>query len=208
MSGVAGYGASIKKSGTSTGFTDEDMSNTAGNTFQIDDTAKQVFDRDATLTFYEDDVEIDASDVSSIDYLYGKVTFATGKTGAITVDGNYMPMSNVAGAREVTLNRTAQLLDDTDLGNAGYHTKEYGLQDVAVTVGRFDDIQYAFTDIIENRTACVIEIAPNATKSYRGWFKVESSGLTLDINALLDESIGFTLDGDTTTGKTFSRSDA
>jgi len=52
------------------------------------------------------------------------------------------------------------------------------------------------------------DLAPNATKSYRGWFKVESSGLTLDINALLDESIAFTLDGDTTTGKTFSRSDA
>lgn len=208
MAGVAGYGASIKKSGTSTGFTGEAMSNTAGNTFQIDTDAKRILDRSITPTFYEDAVEIDASDVSSINYLYGKVTFATSKTGDVTVDANYMPMTAVAGAKEVTLNRTSQLLDDTDLSNSGYHTKEYGLQDVAVTVGRFDDIQYAFTDILANRTACVIEIAPDTNKSYRGWFKVESSGLTLDINALLDESIAFTLDGDTTAGKTFSRSDA
>lgn len=208
MSGVAGYGATVKKSGTSTGFTDEDMSNTAGNTFQIDNTAKQVFDRDATLTFYEDAVEIPATDIDSINYLYGKVTFNTTKTGAITVDGNYMPMSVVAGAREVTLNRTCQILDDTDLSNSGFHTKQYNMQDVAVTIGRFDDIQYAFTIILENRDSCVIELAPSAAKSYRGWFVVESSGLTLDINALLDESISFTLDGDDTIEKTFTRSDA
>ena len=208
MSGVAGKGALIKKSGTRTAFSDESMSNTAGNTFQIDDTAKQVLDRDIIPTFYEDDFEIAASDILKIDYLYGRVTFATAKTGDITLDGNYMPMSNVAGATEGSLNRTAQLLDSTSLSNSGYRTKTYGLRDVAVNITRFDDMQYAFTDILANRTACVIEIAPDTNKSYRGWFKVESSGLTLDINALLDESITFTLDGDDTAGKTFSRSDA
>lgn len=207
MSGVAAYGADIKKSGTSTSFTDEAMSNTTGNTWQIDDASKEVFDRDTVPTFYDNSVEIDTADISSINYLYGSVTFTGSKSGPITVDGDYMPMASIAGAKDVSLNRTAAILDDTDISNSGCHTKEYGIRDVSVTVGRWDDVAHTFTDILAARTPVVIEIAPTSSKSYRGWFVVSGSSGTLDINTLLEESITFELDGDDETGKTFSRSD-
>ena len=208
MAGVAGYGFSIKKSGTSTAFTSEAMSNTAGNTWQIDDATKQVFNRDTLPTFYDNAVEIVSGDISSIDYLYGKVTFTGVKTGPITVDGDYMPMAEIAAAKEGSLNRTSAIYDDTDISNAGYHTKVSGVHDASITMSRWDDLTYTFTDVIEARTPVVIEFAPSSAKSYRGWFVSDSSGQTLDINALIDESLSFQLDGDDETGKTFSRSDA
>ena len=208
MSGQAGYVFSLKKSGTSTSFTDEAMSNTTGNTWQIDDTVKEVFDRDTLPTFYDNTVEIDTGDISSIDYLYGRVTFTGSKTGPITVDGNYIPMSTIAGAKDGTLNRTSAIHDDTDISNVGYHTKIYGIHDVSLSLSRWDDLTHSFTDVINARTPIVIEIAPSSSKSYRGWFVSESSGQNLDLNALIDESLSFQLDGDDETGKTFSRSDA
>ncbi len=208
MPGLAAYNASIKKSGTSTSFTDEAMTDLGSNIYQITDANKQVFDRVGTFTFYDNGVEIGASGIDSINYLYGKVVFSAPPVGPITVDGDYVPLSEVAGAREFSLNRTCAVLDDTDTSNTGEHTKKYGLQDVSITLSRFDDLSYDFPTLIENRTPLVIEIAPDANKSYRGWFIVPTSGLNLDVNSLLDESISFELDGDDTVGKTFARSDA
>lgn len=202
-----GYQISIKKSGVSTSFTGEACSNTTGNTYQIDDTNKRVFDRDVTPTFYANGVAILPAAIASIDYLYGKVTFTGSETEPITVDGAYMPMFEVAGCKEGTLNRTSAIHDYTDTSNVGYHTKMTGLHDVTITVGRFDDISHAFTDLIVSRTPFVIEFSPAPTKTYRGWFICENSGQNLDLNALIEESLSFQLAGNDELGKTFSRSD-
>jgi hypothetical protein len=208
MSGTAGYGATVKKSGTSTSFTDEGMSNTSENTWQIDDQDKEVFDRHTVPTFKDNTVVIDSADIQSIDYLYGLVTFTGSKSGPITVSGDYIPMTEIVGAKDVSLNRTSAILDDTDISNEGYHTKKSGIHDASITLGRWDDISHAFTDVINARTSVVIEVAPSSSKSYRGWFVAESSAQNLDLNALIDESVSFQLDGDDEPGKTFSRSDA
>ena len=205
---LSGYGATVKKSGTSTAFTGEATTNTSGNIWQITDDAKEVFDRDVVPDYYDNAVPIVVGDIASIDYLYGIVTFTGAKTGPITVDGSYMPMAAVACAKDVNLNRTSTVLDDTCLGNAGYHTKLAGIHDASVTLGRWDDLTFTFTALIAARVPIVIEIAPDTNKSYRGWFLAESSDQNLDLNALIEESISFQLDGDDTTGKTFSRSDA
>ena len=206
MTVYAGYGASIKKSGTSTGFTGEDMTNTAGFTWQIDTATKQVWDKAVVPTFYLDAVEIDANDVSSVDYLYGKVTFTGVQDGVVTVDGNYYPMSEIAGAKEISLVMTSAIHDKTDTSNAGYIERMYGIHDVSVDLGRFDDISKDFTDIIQSRTSIVLEVAPESSYSMRGWFIADSSGQSLDVNSLIEEGLNFQLDGDEEVGKTFSTS--
>lgn len=206
--GAPGYLASIKKSGTSTPFSDEGMTNTTGNVWQITDSAKEVFDRDTLPDFFDNGVPIPTNDIVKIDYLYGRVTFTGIKTGPITVDGDFFPMTEVAGAKDAALNRTSAIHDDTDTSNQGAHTKISGLHDISLTLGRWDDVSHSFTDIINNRVPVVIEYAPSPSKSYRGWFVAESSGQTLDLDALLEESISFQLDGDDEEGKTFSRSNA
>ena len=117
-------------------------------------------------------------------------------------------MLEVAGAKEASLNRTSVILDDTDTSNVGYHTKLSALHDASMTLGRWDDISYMFTDLLTSKIPFVIEFAPSADKSYRGWFLLESSSQNLDITALLDESLSFQLDGGDLVGKTFSRSNA
>ena len=70
MTATAGYNASLKKSGTSTSFIDESMTNTTGDTWSIDDISKNIWDRSTTPVFAEDDIEIDEADILSIDYLF------------------------------------------------------------------------------------------------------------------------------------------
>lgn len=208
MSGTAGYVFKIKKSGTSTAITSEAMSNTTGNTFQIDDTAKNVFDRTVIPVFYDTGVAIPSGDILSIDYLYGKVTFNSAPSGAVTVDANYLPLADIAGAKECSIDRTCAIYTSTDTSNVGFQTKTYGIKDVSISASRFDDVSHDFTTIMENRDVVVIEVAPDTNKSYRGFFVISDSDASLDINALLEETLNFELDGNDTAGKTFSRSDA
>jgi hypothetical protein len=203
---TAGYQASIKKSGTSTSFTGESMSNVTGNIFQIDDAAKEIFNRDSTFTFYEDSVAISTSDISSIDYLYGKVTFATSKTGSITVDGDYMPIAVIAGASQATQNQTQQIIDTTDFSNSGYKTKIVGLQDIVISVSRFDDVSNDFQTLLESRTPLVIEFLPTSGDTNRGWYVLDSTSSDLSLEDALTEGLNFQLTGDVELGKTFSRS--
>lgn len=205
MTASASYNSSIKKSGISTSFTGETMSNTTGNSFRIDDATKRIFDRSATFTFYEDAVAILESDIVKVDYLFGIVEFVTSKTGAITVDGSYMPVTDIAGAKDYTLNIGSTILDDTDFSTTGYRTKEYGLLDASVSLTRFDDVSQTFFDVLTNRETIVIEINPAGGSQYiRGWFKLESDGLSGDVNGLEEESLTFQLSAGDEVEKSFS----
>lgn len=202
---TAGYQAKFKKSGTSTSFTDEAMSVVTGNTYQIDTDSKQVWNRLSTFTFYEDDVAILSSDISSIDYLFGKVTFETSKTGSITVDGGYLPMADIGGAYEATLNRTNQVNTCTDISNTGFEMKKTGIKDVTITVSRYDDLSSDFDTIITAGNPVVVEFTPVPTKIYRGWFVLSGKDQSIDINSLIDGSLTFDLSGSDEEGKTFSK---
>jgi len=204
---VSGKSAKIKKSGVATSVTDEAMSNTAGNTFQIDNLARQVFDKTSEPTFYEDSVEIATSDISSINYLYGKVTFSTAKSGDITADITYMPMSNVAMAKSFTMNKTQQIFEASTFDyDHNYITKKCGLKDVVITISRFDDNTRVYSGVLEAGTPVVLELAPDTNKSYRGWFLLDTEGIEVDLNALNEGSLNFTLAGDYMAGRTFSDS--
>jgi len=204
MAGVAGYVFRVKKSGASTGFTGETASNTTGNTWVIDDTNKNLFDRSLAVNFYDNGVLIDSADIDSIDYLFGKVTFTGVKSGPITIDGSYIPLVDIASAKETTLNLTSAILDNTAINNTGYHSKTYGVHDVSVSVTRFYDYNEDFASILNARQPLVIDVTPNPNKSYRGWFVMESNEISLDIDSLEDQSISFSLDGDEVKGANFS----
>ena len=204
MSATAGYLAKVRKSGVSTSFTGEATVNTSGNVWRITDTVKRVWDRATVPTFFDDSVAIDVADISSIDYLFGEVTFTGVKVGPITVTGSYMPMSLVAGAKSVTLDRASVIHDSTDFSNAGAHEKITGMKDASSSMSKWFDIGYVFSDILSARETVMIEITPDDTHIYRGWFIPESVGLSLDITALLEESVSFQLDGGIVAGASFS----
>lgn len=200
--GFAGYVATIKKAGTPTSMTDEAMSQVGSSkTYQIDDATKQVFDRSATLTFEDDASAVDADNIESIDYLFGRVTFVSSYTpsGDITVSGNYMPLATMGKGRSFTLTQTAQAVDNTDMpgaqANSGHRTFEYGLKGVSFELGGVYAVASGLRALLTARSEVIIEVNPDgSSKSVaRGFFKATNQGQSGDIGNLEEETISFRL---------------
>lgn len=207
--GSPGWKATVKRSGTSTTFTDEPASLVSGQTYQIDDETKQVWDRTAPIVVNDNGNEVDPENIEHIDYLFGMVTFANDytPTGGITISGKYLPMQNVAGANSYTLNQTVDVLDDTDFDHAkttGYRSRMAGLHDVSVTVSRWDNLSKDFFTAATAGQAVVVEIVPGlGTRKFRAFMLVETANRSGDVAALESEEVSLILDGDGA-GKAFS----
>lgn len=199
--GVASYQTVVERVGTSTSFTGESMSATsATNEYQIDDSAKSVWDRSATFTVYEDSVDV-TDDVTEFNYVLGRVVFGSAKSGSISVDGSYLPRQAVAGATSYTLSHGGDVLDDTDFGAGKWRTRIYGLRDVSVSIERWYPLNKHFLDAIKNQEIVVISIQPGGTAGgsseyARGYFVAETSELSGDVSSLESDSLSFQLDGD------------
>ena len=198
--GVAGYAVTFNKSGTSTAMTGEAMSLVSGKTYSIDDATKDVWDHTATFTVYDGGVDHTA-DVESIDHLFGRVTFASAYTvtGAVTVDGSYLPMTSVGTAREYSLSMTTDAIDTTDFatadGNGGFMTNTPGLLSVSLDASGFFNTSNGFKTLLTNRSELVVEINPdgNDLSIARGFFRAGTTGQTGDVGGNEDESVTFVL---------------
>lgn len=200
---AAGYKAVVERVGSSTAFSDEAMSATSvTNQYQIDDATKRIWDRTVTPTFYEDSSEIPASDVDEIDYVFGKVTFATSKSGSISVDGNHLPRQAIVGANAYTLEHAGDTLDDTDYdaaqSNGAFRTRMYGLRDVTASIERFYKLDKHFDDAIKDQEVVVLSIRPGGSGNdyARGFFVMETNELTGEVSSLENQSLNLQLDGD------------
>lgn len=204
--GFAGYVADIKKSGTSTAFTAEAMTeigSSGENKFRISDASKDVWDRTVTPTFYDvtssPAVAIPVGEITSIDYLFGIVIFNTPQTGPVTVDGNYLPMADFGKANAFTLTQTAETLDTTDLATAqsnnGFNTFVSTLLTAALELSSFFDVTNGLHDLLVGRSEFVIEINPdgNIKSVARGFFKCVSDNVTGDVGGNEVESATFNL---------------
>ena len=199
--GTAGYNTVVKRTGTTTNFTGESMSATSvTNQYQIDDASKEVWDRSVSLTFYEDASPIPDSDIERINYVFGKVTFTTAKTGAITVDGAYFPTQALSGASSYSIDQSVNLEDRTDFENAktnnSFRTYQPTLFDVSVSVTRFDDLSNLYHAEWDAGDPLVVEIQPGGGTNdvFRSYVLIESANKSGDIEALEEEDISFQLD--------------
>ncbi len=201
---LAGYLTTVKASGTSTAMADEAMTNTAGFAYQLNDLTKRVWDRSIVPTFEdlgESPQAIAASDIVSIDYLFGIVTFLTAKTEPVVLKtGNFMPMTDVAGAHSYNLGQAGDVLDDTEFGlanNNGSRQRILGIRDVSLSVSRWDDVVgQKFFDALNNRTPLLMEVRPGGTGDVaRGWYVPESEDHSGDVSSLEAADLSFQLDG-------------
>lgn len=183
LSSVQGYLMELKKSGSTTALTDEPMSVVTGKTYQVTDAAKRLFDPNVALVFEDNGTPVNVSNIESINYLFGRVTFTSGYsvTGPITVaSGSYLPLATVAqntGAFEIAL--TADVLDATTRpdaqGNGGLKVNKVGLIDSSASAERLDDLQRVYKDLLIARTPFVIEskLAGGALIT-RGWYTLRT----------------------------------
>jgi hypothetical protein len=198
--GFAGYVAKLKKSGTSTTFTTEAMSLVSGKTYEIADATKDVWDRSVVPSVYADAVLVNASNIESIDYLFGRVTFISTYTpaGAVTVSGKYLPMAEISKINSFTLTQTAAIIDKTDFALArttGYRSFDPGLRTVGLQTGGFYDVTNDLVDILDAREEIVSEINPDGSglSMARGFVKMASRTQSGDVGALEAETANFGL---------------
>lgn len=198
--GFAGYTVDIKKSGTSTTFTGEATTLVSGKTFAIDDSTKDAWDPAATFVVYDGGVDHTA-DVLNIDFLFGRVTFkaAYTVTGAVTVDGKYLPLATMASYRSFNLTQTMEAIDDTDIpaaqANNGHRTMDYGLKTVQLDVSGVYAVSNGFRAELIGRNQVIVEINPDGgSKSVaRGFFRNTTRGQSGDVGALEEENVSYTL---------------
>lgn len=201
--GFAGYVASIKAQGTATAMNGEAMTQVPGSplVYAIADETKNVWDYTKGLVVMVNGIAVDESDIASIDWLFGRVTFDDSYVvgGAVTVNGEYLPMTEVARANSFTLTQTAESIDHTDYAiaraNDGYRVFYPGLRTISLELGGFYDADDAVWEILEGRQETVIEINPDGSgmSLARGIFKLVTRNQSGDVGALEEQTRTFNL---------------
>ena len=213
VSGSAGYLTTIKQAGTPTSMTGEACSLVTGKIYQVTDATKRVLDEATALVVKDGVTDISATQVDSVDYLFGIVTLKAAYTvvGSITVGGKYIPLAAIAQYKDYGLSLKGAVLDATDFtdaqANSGTRVHKINLIDVSLSVGRFDDLAHTFETLLSGRTAVMIEVGiANATILCRGWYYLSKAGKAGDITALESESLDFVLAGRSNTNFSYSAS--
>lgn len=200
--GYAGYKLTLKKQGSSTTFTDEQMALVSGKTYKISDSTKNVWDRSQQNNFvvYDDSADVTAQ-VLSWNWLFGEITFLASYSvvGNITVDGNYFPLQTMGKAQSVTLTQSMDAIDNTDFptaqGNDGHRTFTNGLRTVELQVDNVYALSSGFLAALDGRAEWLVEINPDGwgRSKARGFFHVTSHEQSGDVGDLEVESITFSL---------------
>jgi hypothetical protein len=182
--GFAGYNAKLLASGTPVALTAEAMALVSGKTYQVTNTAKRTFNPLTTVSFFDNGVAIAVANILNVDYVFGRVTFVPGYTvvGAITVTGQYLPLTAIARANGFTLTQTAEAVDDTDFttaqGNSGHRTFIPGLKTMSLALTGIYSGSNNWRTLLTGRSQILIEINPDGTSKSvgRGFFKAMDVG--------------------------------
>jgi hypothetical protein len=203
--GLAGYNTIVKRGGTSTAMSDEPMTLVSGSIYQLNDTAKRIFDRTVVPTFEDDGVSPQSDlTVTAIDYMFGRVTLSAPAAGNVTLKtGNFIPTVDIAGANNYSLNHGGDVLPDSSFDktrlNGGNVTRILGIRDVSVSISKWDVVTDSFFfTALNSRTPVVIDIQPGGSGNpiFRGWFVTESQNRQGDISSLESSDLSFQLEGE------------
>lgn len=189
---IIGRKALVKVSGTSTAMTAEATTNTGDNkTYQITATAKRVIDPTATITVKVGGIT--TAESYTLNRLVGKITFALVDAGraAVTVDGNYLPMSNAAQAKEYSWTLEAENAEDTEFQDV-WKTRVQALLNFSGSLGKWYVDGY-FIDALRNDDIKMLEIyADNSVNpDVRAWVRLTSAVGSASVDGLVEKSIDF-----------------
>lgn len=201
--GFAGYLVDIKEVGSASTFTGEACSLVSGKTFEIDDITKNIFDRSATFVVYDNAVD-QTSEVESINYLTGEVTFVStySVTTPVTMDGSSFAVASLAKYRSFSMTQSAEAVDTTDIPAAqaasGIMTFQSGLKTVSIDVSGVYAAANGYRADLIARNEVILEINPDGNgfangSLARGFFKVINRGQSGNVGDLEEETVTFSL---------------
>jgi hypothetical protein len=204
--GHAGYNASIKTVENSTPFTNQAMTNVGGNTWQIDDLSKRIWDRSVTPT-------VSTGTILEIDYLFGKITF-TGAVTTPTVNGNAYDTIEIGCSNSYSLTQSSDTTDTTcfrttvapaesntldDTKTDGARTIIPTLKTVSLELTGFYRPNNEFFKKVKESKELIIEIRPDRYSGAgegslcRGYFKPVSHNQSGDVGGAENETITFNI---------------
>jgi hypothetical protein len=205
----AGYNTVINVTGTSTAFTTEAFTG-ATTTWQITSTSTRIWDPTVTPSFFDNAVPILAADISSIDFLFGRVVFTGSKTGPITATGSYLPVWPVAEAKEFSAQMSRTILDTTVFTVSDtWKTKKAGLKEASGTISSLDDLNTDIDtggtsrklfDVLLNATGLVLDIQPGGSgNKWRYYILLDKEDLKAAVDDLVNSEISWQLNPQTAT---------
>lgn len=189
---IAGKKALVKVSSDSISFSAETFSTTDDKTYTIDDTTKNLWCSDCTITVYED------SSVTTEDYeinrLTGEIIFATvdGTRGAITADGEYLPLSIALESYDYTYSLSANNVNKNSFGD-NFTKRTQTLIDVSGSLVRFYQVDSYFINSLLSNKSVIIELYSDSSNDYdiRIRALLSTNEVSAVVDGLVEESIDF-----------------
>jgi hypothetical protein len=139
-----------------------------------------------------------SSTAYTVNYVQGKAEFSsTQSTGTYTLDVDYLTASAVAGGREWNLNATNDMFEVTEFGSSGWKQFLPNMSGATVTVGRYWS-DSNFYDLLNNdNQKFLLELIVSLTAGwkYEGYGYVTNDAITTPTDAIVEESVDFTVDG-------------
>lgn len=189
---TAAYAAKLYRSGTSTSMTAEATTLVTGKTYRITNAAKRMLDPAVAVVVDDGGSPVSASDILSIDYLHGIVTFDPGYTvlGAITVDANYLPLSQIADVHDVSLSTSVTMLDDTVYEDTAV-SRLPGLRDLSGSFSVYDGGSTDISDLMAAGTVLYLTFmhTGSATDAHlRARVLLESQDASVAVDGLVEST--------------------
>lgn len=205
MSAIAGWRGVLQETGAAVPVTGEACAFVSGTdpnkVYQVTNAARHVWDPTVAVTIKDGGVAVGAANYS-FDFLSGTITFIGHTvTGAVTVDGSYLPVIAVAQVRKSSLKLNHNQLDCSNFDDAtGWRAYTQGVAGGSVDVemlsmpsAQFDvDVGGQFTYLNSGRRKVLILGDTSNTKKWRLWMLEANLQQDVDVMGLVTANMTWT----------------
>lgn len=204
MTAIAGYACLVRKSGTSTAITAESCASiSVGSTaFQVTDSTKRVIDPRADFNFKDGSTTIAYSNILSLDFLNGRVSFSAAVAGALTFNGSFLPITTssdiILETKSFSLGQSVDLQDATVLtgSTTNYaHVRVPTLKDVTLSVDSLSTATLlgSLSSAMFNGQPVITEVffGDQNTPRFRGFMQIDSISNAEAVDGLMDTTVDF-----------------
>lgn len=189
MSVIAGKSASLFATGTALSFTTEATTASGNISYQITDTVKRVWDRTATISVFDGGVPTVES--YTVNRLNGTITFTGAVARVITVTGSYLPLTEMAQAKDCSYTISANNEDISAFG-VEYIVRKQALLDFSVSLTQLY-VDETYTEYLTTGAPIVLEISSNSSSTFdvRAWVLPSSDDVSSSVDGIVEEGMEF-----------------
>lgn len=198
MAGLAGYGGSVYYGAqTSTSFSNEAMTDAGDDTtFTITDATKSMWDDTAALTVEKDTAGngvfvAQASTLYTVHWAIGRVVFlsAIGASDVVRVSGKYFTKTQVARAKEWSLDIERSVEEDTEFGSS-WETS-IAVQGKGSGTVKLNWASGWLAQLSSTTPRLVMSLRVDSTKRYEFVALLSKDGVSANVKGLVEEELGF-----------------